>query len=380
MNESLLCRTALPQTVRVLANGSALFEGYGRGAAYAPDRWCGDWAELRGGARVENALFCQPTASADADAPAARSLLYGALFAVSAVFLLLTLVVYLLLPELRRSASAKALLCHVAALMVGSLALASGQLRAVVADDECYLMGFIIQYMMLATFFWLNVLCFDIATAVKWGEQRLAARSRHVFLWYSLYAWGVPALITAVTVALQFLEDLPDTIVLPDIGVSTCWFHTAAAGWAYFYGPLAVLLGANALLAAAAAAQMLRGRRTRSLLRAAGVACALFVLSGVSWLCEVASFADGSDSLVWTVMDVVNILRGLFVFVLLCCRPKVGRLLRRRLCGGTTVGEVDDCSSGAGTSVYSALQMETVPSACEAPQHPTPNGTGPRHT
>ncbi|KAK7870937.1 hypothetical protein R5R35_012158 [Gryllus longicercus] len=222
-----------PSALRVLANGSAVLEGFGRGRAFAAQRWCGDFSGVGGNAsRAPNALACLRKSAR----PLEAGTVYGSLFLVGAFFLVLTLLVYALLPEMRRSAHAKALLCHVAALLAGSLALAWGQLRTIRTKGECYFIGFFIEYWMLATFFWLTAVCIEIARTFS---QMLPANMRGAseqskFLWYSLYAWGGPAVITAVAIALEFAEGLPDHIVRPDLGKTSCFLGCERSPFAAF--------------------------------------------------------------------------------------------------------------------------------------------------
>ncbi|GLG99145.1 G-protein coupled receptor Mth2 [Gryllus bimaculatus] len=255
---------SLRRTVRrqmwVYENGSALLEHFGWGAPFAAGRWCGETLLLGDGRAVATAVFCLEV-PAPASPPAGVQT-FGALFLVGACFLLLTLAVYAALPELRAPPHAKALMCHCAALLVASVALACMQLTPVVPDDFCEAGAMTIQFSFLAAFFWLNVLCIDISWAFSGLRGLLGSlldTSRRKFLWYSLYAWGCPLVITAVTVGMHTAHKykaLPPWVVVPNFGGKECWFYGEAAHWAYFYGPMAALLAANAALFVFTAARL----------------------------------------------------------------------------------------------------------------------------
>ena len=100
------------------------------------------------------------------------------------------------------------------------------------------------------------------------GFRARSSRNRHRlgrrFIWYSVYAWGLPLVIVAVG---QILDNVPTTILRPNFGVVKCWFagEQKQAGLklkkfviadlalstdrmsmlAYFYGPIAVILLSN---------------------------------------------------------------------------------------------------------------------------------------
>lgn len=44
------------------------------------------------------------------------------------------------------------------------------------------------------------------------------------FIFYSIYAWGVPFLITIITFLVEFYDIVPETF-RPNIGEKSCWFN-----------------------------------------------------------------------------------------------------------------------------------------------------------
>ncbi len=54
----------------------------------------------------------------------------------------------------------------------------------------------------------------------------------------------------------------------------------------------------------------------------------LFILMGVSWMMEVISFAVGGSAYIWIPTDILNILTGVFIFVIFVCKPNVWKLLK----------------------------------------------------
>lgn len=55
----------------------------------------------------------------------------------------------------------------------------------------------------------------------------------------------------------------------------------------------------------------------------------LFFLMGVTWVTEIVSFAIGT-SYAWIPTDVLNILTGIFIFVIFVCKRNVWKLLKQK--------------------------------------------------
>lgn len=49
----------------------------------------------------------------------------------------------------------------------------------------------------------------------------------------------------------------------------------------------------------------------------------LFAVMGITWIFEVLSWAVGGASWYWYVTDAINALRGVFIFVICCCKKKI---------------------------------------------------------
>ena len=60
------------------------------------------------------------------------------------------------------------------------------------------------------------------------------------------------------------------------------------------------------------------------------VVVSLFFLKGLSWIMEIISFAIGGSAFIWMASDVWNILSGIFIFVILVCKPNVWKMLKAK--------------------------------------------------
>ena len=58
----------------------------------------------------------------------------------------------------------------------------------------------------------------------------------------------------------------------------------------------------------------------------------IFILMGVSWMMEIISFVVGgiSKEYIWIPTDIINILTGIFIFVIFVCKRNVWKLLTQK--------------------------------------------------
>lgn len=66
----------------------------------------------------------------------------------------------------------------------------------------------------------------------------------------------------------------------------------------------------------------------------------LFILMGISWTMEIVSFLAGGVAYIWIPTDLLNILTGVYVFVIFVCKPNVWKLLKLKI---FCLKKLDDC-------------------------------------
>ncbi|PSN56483.1 hypothetical protein C0J52_08438, partial [Blattella germanica] len=220
-------------------------------------------------------------------------ILYPIGLLISVPFLIVTMLVYCLIPELR-DLHGKSLSCHVMCLAVGYIFLAAVQLVGDTMNKNlCIGFAFMIHFSFVACFCWLNVLCIDtwwnVRANVKFlkGSSRLEQRQsrymcyhlqngevslkkateRKVFLCFSLYAWLFP------------VKKLKSSI-------SMVLFRMCLT---------------------------------------------LFGVMGINWVMEVVSWFAGGPDYIWYVTDVINTLQGIIIFCIFVLEPRVRDLIRLQL-------------------------------------------------
>ncbi|KAI9557713.1 hypothetical protein GHT06_017542 [Daphnia sinensis] len=211
------------------------------------------------------------------------------------------------------------------------------------------------------------------------GRQHLGRR----IIFYSIYAWGVPFIIVLVGQILDHVKNLPQHIVTPGFGEVKCWFFEKEAFLIYLYGPIAILILSNIVFfvmtaillyrASVDAAFAVNSAHAKQKFR---VIFSLFILMGVSWMMEVISFAVGGSAYIWIPTDILNILTGVFIFVIFVCKPNVWKLLKLKC---PCLKRLDRCCPSYMTRSNTRQGTTTRSTMKEVSQTKSLNNLGNRH-
>ncbi|XP_071516478.1 uncharacterized protein [Panulirus ornatus] len=259
------------------------------------------------------------------------------------------------------------LLTYVVACLIAFLLLAVSMLWRISMDAiECQVMAGLLMFSLLGSFFWNTTICLE-TLLLTLGATTSRGWRRYVY--HSLWAWGIPALITFLALTLDhYRENLPCSVITPRIGVYTCFFSDATAKLVYLYLPMLVSVCVNIVLLIAA--RCIRSAK----LRRFGKSCRLgppvgrdgsearrptlqnrfnkdhdyrtshwrsynswtdsmklVVWSGATWVMEVVGFVvstysvepwESWDSYLWYIPSSINALRGVGIFFILVLTPE----------------------------------------------------------
>ncbi|XP_063973107.1 G-protein coupled receptor Mth2-like isoform X3 [Diachasmimorpha longicaudata] len=269
---------------------------------------------------------------------------------MSMPFLAATFLVYALLPELR-NIHGMTLMLYVASLFSGYMGLIVVQFGAASPWHHkgfCTFSAFIIHFSFLSSFFWLNVMCFDIwwtFGGFRALQGSVKQRERKKFIIYSLYAWGSASLITGVCLIMDFVPSIPDSFIKPRFGETRCWFPDEISKAVYFYGPMGVTVVCNIVLFISTALKILQHKRdTETQLKGIdsrrhddnkqwfNLYLKLFIVMGINWSMEIISWLLNKDTpqYVWYLTDLANTLQGVIIFIIFVWKDKIRRLLMKR--------------------------------------------------
>ncbi|KAH8308609.1 hypothetical protein KR044_001428, partial [Drosophila immigrans] len=329
---------------------------------------------------------------------------------ISIVFLAATLVAGYMLPAVHHALHWRCQIYYVFCLLLGKILLAIVELSSALMPGtvSCQLLAIGMQFFFLSAFFWLNTMCFNIwwtfrdfrPSSLERNQETLRLRL------YSAYAWGVPLLICTIAACVDQLPETETALLRPGFGQLYCWFdNRSLAIFAYFFGPIGLLLCANIMLFISTTHQLTCGLWKRDDVKstseksALGRVCLkLVVVMGVTWIWEIISWLVGGPNEVWLMTDLINALQGVFIFIVVGCQPQVWTACKRICCPrlthditNTTNGVQHSSSSqglpsmaGCGTEFTQNTSMNattTTTTALGTPDEPPPlPSSSPPHT
>ncbi|XP_031619298.1 probable G-protein coupled receptor Mth-like 1 [Contarinia nasturtii] len=273
-----------------------------------------------------------------------RFLIYAIALIISVIFLSLTLAIGFLLPSNHHVLHCRCQTYYVGYLLFGDLLLAINQLGGSgIKGILCSAIATSMHFFFLAAFFWLNVMCLNIYLTFRdFRPTTLGKKQEKIRLRvYKIYAWGFPFLITAIA---AIMDNLPDTqdVLRPRFGEKSCWFFGNMEIFVYFFGPVGMLLLINICLFASTTRQLMCGLwkqddvKSSTERAALGRVCMkLVVVMGITWCGDVLSWAhnvwlpkNANQSpdvpfYFWYVIDTINALQGVWIFLVVASQPQV---------------------------------------------------------
>ncbi|XP_041975511.1 G-protein coupled receptor Mth2-like [Aricia agestis] len=264
---------------------------------------------------------------------------------VSSFFLMLVLVVYALLPDLR-NLPGKILMAYVLSQIIAFISLSMIQILSFLPPISCVILTAIVYDSFLSSFCWMNVMSYDIFwTFRSYAKARVHRTGENFkFAMYCLYAWGVPLALTAMMLMMQYADfsDKP-WIIKPLINDRGC-FLMEGQKFVYLYLPILILIICNWVFFLLTVFNIWRVSRATAVVRspASGNAAAhrahklrfvlyikLSLIMGVNWLLEViSSFYPQLNG--WWVTDMYNLLIGFFIFLIFVLRMKIYKDLQAK--------------------------------------------------
>jgi G protein-coupled receptor Mth (Methuselah protein) len=265
---------------------------------------------------------------------------------ISIPFLLATLFIYGFIPELR-NLHGKCLMCYIVSLLLFYLGLiiVNCEVTFNAHEPSCIVFGYFVLIGVQFCFFWLNVMCYDLWSAFKVGMTSRGSDKKR-FLFYCLYAFGVPILFIFIVYIIDSTEFIPKDY-RPEIGLFRCYIKTSTlAESIYVYIPISIILLINIALYSITAMTIYRVQKETAVIRRGDsqthskmesdrnkftLYLRLFVLMGVTWTMEAISFYLGKDhEAVFYITDILNCIQGVIIFFMFVWKPKIKKLIVRR--------------------------------------------------
>ncbi|XP_060857066.1 G-protein coupled receptor Mth2-like isoform X2 [Metopolophium dirhodum] len=265
----------------------------------------------------------------------------------SIVCLALTLLVYNTLPSLQNSRN-----CYVKPYIVCELV---SFLCAVIKDiykgiqgHSCVLYGYFQLFTYLASFCWLNVICFDIYWMLRYNISINKNKSISVrTIMYHIYCWGFSIVCVSTGYLFQYSQYESLQKLSPDIGDPFCWFKEKTRyGILIFYLiPSSIMLTANVILCFLTAIYFLRIKSELNGFKGSDskteiflvykekfvMSTKLFLIMGTSyffWI--ICSLFQNEQGIIWDISYVMTCLQGVTIFIIFVAKRKVIMDLRKK--------------------------------------------------
>ncbi|KAF2353211.1 GPCR family 2 secretin-like [Trinorchestia longiramus] len=291
-------------------------------------------------ALIQSVAYCLQPRDED-NSLAWDDMLTMSLMGVSCVFMTLTLMTYLCVPGVTDRITGGCVVSEVVSLLVSFLLVIVAYLpHGLHGSIPCIIIGTIGHAVTLASFFWLNIICFDVYSTIRGTAVENRRFDTRRYLAYCCWGWGAPCLIATVGAV---ADSSPSQMGLYRPHTAQACFpsrYDSMSQWLYVYGPIAVLLTVNVGLFVHLSYTIIR--TTRQAMAMAKINCdvecaatfrmryksrmlaygKLFLVMGLSWITEVFSFQFNSPW-VWIVTDSFNALRGVFIFFIFVYKPEI---------------------------------------------------------
>ncbi|KAB0792083.1 hypothetical protein PPYR_14044 [Photinus pyralis] len=272
---------------------------------------------------------------------------------ISMPFLLLTFVIYALLPE--RNLHRKCLMCYVLTLFCAYLCLAIAQIHPNdIEFDTCEALGILCYFFFMVSFLFMNAMSFDMwwtFSGMRGFSGTKKEKERKRFIAYSLYSWGVPVVLVIIVTSLTHSTIPLDAWYNPGIGDGQCWFRLRGqyAELLFFHGPLAILIMVNIILFCLTAFKIREAQKATVMLSTSDsrrhsmekdkeryyLFLKLMLAMGLNWSTELISTVvrwqvkDVPED-VWYITDLCNGLYGMFIFFVFVFKRSTWELLKQR--------------------------------------------------
>ncbi|XP_071081451.1 uncharacterized protein [Haliotis cracherodii] len=252
---------------------------------------------------------------------------------LSIIFLLLTLMVYILIKELHTVPGLNLILLS-SSLFLAHVFYLFGA-GTVSTPTICTIIGVLIHYFWLASFAWMNVCClhmFRVFTNL-FSSLHFADHKESLMIKYSVCAYGVPLVIVTMTLTITYIQSGYTTVGYG--GPALCFVAPGLVSLVSFDGPASLTVVINGVLFLWTMVSIrLRNRQSQSLgKKQANDVITFFKLStitGLSWLFGFIGYFLQRVELMH-VFTVLTAGQGVFIFLSFVVSRRILKLIRDHL-------------------------------------------------
>ncbi|XP_029659264.1 G-protein coupled receptor Mth2-like isoform X1 [Formica exsecta] len=309
---------------------------------------------------------------------------------ISMLFLLTTFLVYSILPEVRNIHAF--MLRRYSGLMFVTYMIDITDNNSLINTMAlgypiCITIALIKYFCYLASFFWLNVMSFDMWWTFRGFrslQSNINQQERKKLIMYSAYAWGGPLILTIICIIMEFVPSVPKNL-RPQIGLVRCWFYDDVPLALYLYLPAIICSTGSICLSISTALRIASYERDAARhLRNSENRCynnnkkwfnmylklfiMLFIIIAIDWIISTAW-----DFWLYDILPVnalltiylIETMQDIGFFIIFVCRKTIKRLLLKRFSCQTCnlfreTESVMNASSNTDTTTSGEMLMQKI--------------------
>ncbi|CAH1775411.1 unnamed protein product, partial [Owenia fusiformis] len=217
--------------------------------------------------------------------------------------------------------------------------------------ELCVTLGVLIHWSYLVAFTWTVLISRDMFFMFRPSSFAKSSDSSGLrFLVYSLIAWGIPLVIIAIALGLDFSDINPVFKPMYGKGSDFCWISQRYPLIIFFLAPIGVTLVTNFGFFIPTAISLWRSmsERAKTMNKETeypfGIYVKLFCLMGLTWI---FAFIASFHTVLWYVFIVLNASQGVYIFIAFVVRRPIWlNLWNKKVLGTTkTTSHSDSCDT-----------------------------------
>ncbi|KAK4872480.1 hypothetical protein RN001_014509 [Aquatica leii] len=306
------------------------------------DQYCFESVNFLGEKNKDNWVTTAILCFSGATAPLSDTffIFYAVGILLSAMFLILTALVFLIIREVRDTRG-KCVIFYSVSMAVAFVCLVTAQFSEL-DQTSCTVIAYVIQMFLVSSFTWLTLIsCETLCKILLYDKDAYTQDRKRLFVYIGVGVL-VPALTSLISLLIDRIPDIPTSVLKPQFGRNSCWFDQNKTTSMYFYVPIGIAIICNVGLGIAMKCKLLQFQKNRRQeiawltiqeeLKPMFRSCViLLTLMSVCWIMEMISFVMNSNEGVWRAIDIINSLQGVLVFIIFVAhRPVKNKLCKWR--------------------------------------------------
>jgi len=276
-----------------------------------------------------------------------QSLLYPVIIYLSSIFTILTLLVYVVLEDLRKSLYGKMMIGFLLNITIFYFFNAIDYIllehkMSFHNSAACICIAYIKHHTFIAFFMWINIMSLNIT--YKFAHV-FTSKYEGSILFSFFYAQGIPIIISSVLALVDNIA--PCSSVLPNMGRFSCFVDsefnsslsfTETALFYYFYLIILIIVIINILCFIITgynlthnwnSVKRMKNSEDTCLLAHVILLAKIFLLMGIPWVLDIVSaalaYSQGYSKTIFAqfTLDVINLMTGILLFIILVCKTSV---------------------------------------------------------